>query len=362
MTHYDHDTLSLFALDPKLVDDPEAVAAHLAACDACAAYFEVVTELDGELRDPEFWEQVDHLVTPNERVAQVFELRDAIEAEDAEAHRRLDPLLTSPLRFRAAEITANPKFLTAGVVRVLCAEANKRHEKRPLFSVEIANAAFEIARALPKAPGSRRRFSIAISLREVANAQRYLGRFKEALEALGYAERLFDETPAADAHDIAVVQYIRATVLMDSERLPEAISEAEKCLPVFSDYGDQPRELSALMTQACCLHYSGRRTEAADAYERLIARARVQDDVGILARGLSNAATAYTELSMLDRAERYYTEIFLPFSSKPTTPIIFNPFIYFVVGNIRIPKFNFFSSVAKIPQVIIIGIFKHLWQ
>ena len=308
MSHYDHDTLSRFGLDPELVDDPEAVAAHLAACETCGAYFEVVKEIDDALRDPGVWEQVDHLLTPSKRLEQALALRDAIEAEDADAHRRLDPLLASPLRFRSANITTNPKLLTAGAVRVLCAEANKRHEKRPLFSVEIATAAFAIARALPKTPGSRRRFSIAIALREIANAQRYLGRFKDALEALSYAEKLFDETPAADPHDIAIVQYIRATALMDSEHLAEAISEAEKCLPVFDEYGDQPRELGALMTQACCLHYSGQIVEAAETYERLIARARSSENVSILARGLSNAATAYTELSMLDRAECYYTE------------------------------------------------------
>lgn len=308
MTHYDHDALSRFGLDPALVDDPEAMAAHLQSCEACAAYFAVVKEIDAALRDAETWEQIDELRTPGERRAETFALKEAMEAEEADARRRLEPLLDAPLRFRSANVTANAKLRTAGAVRVLCAAANHRHEQRPLFSIELAEAALEIARALPETPGSHRRFSIAISLRERANAQRYLGRFKDALQSLADAEPLFDETPASDPYDIAIVQMIRATVLMESEQLDEAIAETEKCLPLFRDYSDRLRELAALMIQASCLHYSGRKAEAVQAFESVIARARAVEDVNILARGLANAATSYRELSMFDIAERYYTE------------------------------------------------------
>lgn len=308
MTHYDHESLSRFGLDPKLVDDPEAMAAHLATCAACAAYFELVREIDGALQDADLWEQVDHLLSPSESRTKTFALKDAMDAEEAAARRRLEPLLESPLRFRNRKVATNPKLLTPAAVRVLCAEANKRHEKRPLFSIEIADAAYEIARSLPDEPGSRRRFSMAISLRERANAQRYLGRFNDALEVLAHAEKLFDETPAADPHDIAIVQLIRATVFMKSERLDEAIAESVKCLPVFGDYSDVSRELSALMVRAACFYLSGLNDKAVDIYEGVIARAREVEDVNILAYGLSNAANSYAEFSVLDTAEQYYLE------------------------------------------------------
>jgi tetratricopeptide (TPR) repeat protein len=311
MTHYDHDTLSRFAFDPGLLEDREAVAAHLAACDPCTAYVEFVKAMDAELRDPDMWEQVDQLLTPSGRRAEVFALRDAIEAENADTRRRLGPLLKTPIRFRGANISTNPKFRTPAAVRILCAEANKRHEKRPLFSIEIANAAFEIASALPEGPGSRRRYSMAISLRERANAQRYLGSFRDAMESLEYAEKLFDETPAADPHDVAIVQLIRATVYMKSERLDEAIAAAAKCLAVFRDYSDRSRELSALMVQAACFYLSGAYPEAVRLYENVIAGAREAEDVTVLAYSLSNAATSYTELLALDTAEQYYIEAVL---------------------------------------------------
>jgi tetratricopeptide (TPR) repeat protein len=62
------------------------------------------------------------------------------------------------------------------------------------------------------------------------------------------------------------------------------------------------------MVRACCLHYAGRKLEAIPAYESLIGRARAVGAVTILARGLSNAATAYTEISALDTAEQYFIE------------------------------------------------------
>jgi len=308
MTHYDHDALSRFGLDPALVDDAEAMAAHLGACEACAGYFAVVQEIDEALRDADTWEQIDYVRNASERRQQAFALKRTLDAENADAQGRIAPLLKSPLRFRAANVTTNPKLQTPGAVRVLCAEANKLHEKRPLLSIDIANAAFAIARALPKGPESRRRFSMALSLRERGNALRYIGSFKDALEALEYAEKLFDETPSADPHDIAIVQLIRATVYMKSERLDEAITEAAKCVPTFRDYSDRSRELSALMIQAACFYLCGANTEAVSRYENVIARAREAEDVNILAYALSNAANSYSELSSLDTAERYYFE------------------------------------------------------
>ncbi len=308
MTHYDHEALSRFGLDPSLVDDPDALAAHLTNCEDCRDYFAVVTELDAALRDDETWAQVDALLTPSQRRSRMMALRTAIDAKEEDAARRLGPLLRTPLHFRGADVAANRKLWTAGAVRVLCAEANKRHEERPLFSLDIAKAAFTIARKLEKNSGTSPRFCMALSLRERGNALRYLGRFGEALEALGYAEKLFDQTPASDPHDVAIVQLIRATVYMKSERLPEAIAHTRECLPVFRAYGDRLRELSALMIQGACLYLSGLNGDAVRVYEDVIACARAASDADILARGLSNAANSYTELSVLDTAERYYIE------------------------------------------------------
>jgi tetratricopeptide (TPR) repeat protein len=154
---------------------------------------------------------------------------------------------------------------------------------------------------------------MALSLRERANALRYLGRFTEALEALDSAEELFDENPAADPHDIAIVRLIRATVFVESERLEEARSMSRRAARVFREYGDRPRELAALLIEATCLHFAGRNAEAAKVYERVASKARAEGERGLLARALNDAASAYVEIERLDDAESSLVEALVIF-------------------------------------------------
>jgi tetratricopeptide (TPR) repeat protein len=259
------------------------------------------------LRDPKTWAAVDALRSRPSRLREALELKDRIDAEDAAAARLLSPLLRSPLRFRNAAVAQNPKAQTAGVVRFLCAAANKRHEKRPEFSLELTLCAYEIAQSVGQ------RFCIALSLRERANALRYLGRFTEALEALDAAEEMFDESPAADPHDIAIVQLIRATVFMETERLEETRSLSRDAARVFRQYGDLPRELAALLVEATSFHFAGRNEEAAQVYERVAAKARACGDRGTLARALNDAASAYLELGILDDAQASLVEALVIF-------------------------------------------------
>jgi tetratricopeptide (TPR) repeat protein len=259
------------------------------------------------LRDPKTWAAVDALRSGPARLQEALALKERIDSEDAAAARLLSPLLRSPLRFRNAALAQNPKAQTAGVVRFLCAAANKRHEKRPEFSLELTLCAHEIALSLGQ------RFCIALSLRERANALRYLGRFTEALEALDSAEEMFDESPAADPHDIAIVNYIRATVFVEIERLEEARSLSQKAADVFREYGDRPRERAALMSEATSLHFSGRNSEAAFVYVRVVAQARADGDRTLLAHALNNAASAYIELERFDDAESSLIEALIIF-------------------------------------------------
>jgi tetratricopeptide (TPR) repeat protein len=276
--------------------------------------------LEEALRDPKTWAAVDALHGRPARFQEALALKERIDAEDAAAARLLSALLHSPLRFRSAALARNPKAQTAGVVRHLCAAANERHEKRPEFSLELTLCAYEIAQALGPAASPSRRYCMALSLRERANALRYLGRFTEALEALDSAEELFDESPAADPHDVAIVQFIRATVFMESERLAGAELLSRKAAKVFRRYGDQPRELAALLVEATSLHFAGRNPEAARVYERVSTKARKEGNRNLLARALNDAANAYLDLDRLDDAESSLVEALMIFDelSIPT--------------------------------------------
>lgn len=313
MSHYDDETLSRYMLDPALVTDPDGMATHLSECDLCRNNFAAVAEIDEAMREAETWQQVDTLLTRSARLEEALALKARIDDEDKAAERLLAPLLTSPLRFRSANVAENPKAQTAGVVRYLCAAAHDLHEKRPQFSLELTTTANAVALALEKGPHTARRFCIALSLRERANALRYLGKFADALKALEYAEKLFDRMPATDPHDVAIVWMIRATILMEMDHLAEAQQLAGASRRIFCDYSDGARELSALLIEASCLHFAGKNAEAASVFEAVIEKARVEGNTKILAHAMNDAATAYLDLEDFGRAERYYIEALIVF-------------------------------------------------
>ncbi len=290
--HYGDEELSVYALAPSLSGDAEAIGQHLAHCHECRGRLQTIEELDDAFRDPEMWAAADGFLTRPQRFQAAMAEYQRIENEEADAEALLAPLLQSPIRFHDVDVDADARFHTAGVVRKLCRAAHARHEEQPQFSLRIAEAACHIALGLRKSSNDRRSV-LALSVRERANAFRYLGRFAEGLKALDDAERLFDRSPATDPFDLAVVWYIRATIYFETERPAEGVSLARAAAAMFHDYGDVARELSAVMAEACCIHFIGKPGEAAEAFERVAAIARRADDASMLARALQNAGTSY---------------------------------------------------------------------
>jgi tetratricopeptide (TPR) repeat protein len=317
--HYDDETLSRYGLDRNIVPNADAIKSHLDGCETCRGAFTVLMEIDEAMRDPRTWANVDALRARPARFEEALALKARIEAEDEAAARLLSPLLASPVRFRNASVSENPKAQTAGVVRYLCAAAHERHERSPDFSLELTLCAYAVALKLEKGPSASQRFCIALSLRERANALRYLGRFADALQALDSAEKLFDDTPATDPHDVAIVWLIRATVLMESERLEEARLLSRNAARVFRTYGDRSRELAALLVEALSLNFGGRNSEAAKAYELVAAKARAGGDRNLLARALNGTASAYLDLERLDEAESALIEALVIFEELDLT-------------------------------------------
>lgn len=272
-----------------------------------------MSEDDDLLRDAETWEQADALLGRPARLEEALALKAHLDEEDRAAERLVAPLLTSPIRFRDASLAENPKARHGGVVRCLCAAAHGLHEKRPQFSLLLAQTAYAIAVALENDSRTPRRLCLALSLREGANAFRYLGKFNEALKALEEAEKLFDETPGADAHDVAIVWFIRATVLIELGQLDEARSLSRRATQVFRDYGDRLRELGTLLVEAHSFYFAENNDEAAPAYEAVAAKARTEGNRSILACATNNIANVYMNLEQFDTAEHFYIEALVQF-------------------------------------------------
>lgn len=311
MTHYSDEALILYRLEPGR--DPD-MATHVARCDDCRAELEELAWVDTALRDPETWTSADALLRQSQYAVEVQETRARIEAEDRAAERLLAPMLRSAFHFRLADLAGNRRARTAGVVRRLCAAAHGLHEQQPQFSLEVATAACAIARTLEQGSG---RYCMALALRERANALRYLGSFGEALQALDEAEQFLDAP--VDAHDRAVVWYIRAIVFVETGHLDEASRLLAEAARVFRDHGDTSRELGALLVEAASFSFAGRQAKATVAYEGLAAKARAMGDRNILARAAIGAANAYLELSRFTEAERYYLEALVLFDELGLT-------------------------------------------
>ncbi|MEK6374102.1 MAG: hypothetical protein AABO58_15550 [Acidobacteriota bacterium] len=307
MTHLTDPQLQAFLSGAGTADMQE----HLAQCAGCREDLEAARELDTAFRDADTWQAAETLVERPPRLGEALARKAAIERENADAARRLDPLLTSPLRFEDANIAETPRFRTAGVARMLLSKAAELHDRWPKFSAELADTAYKIALALEDVRLSLKRLLVAVALRERANAFRYLGKFGEALKDLDDAEKLFSApADAATAPlDLAIVAYIRSVVFIQyDETTPKALDLARRAAEVFREYGDDVRELKTRLIEAGALHYLRRPAEALAVFDDLLAAARRLDQKTILAYVLQNSAIACTELGRLEDAEFRFAE------------------------------------------------------
>jgi tetratricopeptide (TPR) repeat protein len=306
MTHYDYETLAAYALDRELVDDPGALEAHLAECVSCREEVEAVREFDALSRQPEVWDDAAAIRAGSTKLKEALAERDAIVAEDLRAQRLLAPYLKSPMRLNNKKLADDPRFVTAGAVRVLSAAARSEHEGRPRFSHALAKQACAIVERLPAGHPARAECAVQAHIQR-GNALRYLGKFKEADEALAEAERGLPGTPVDD-FDLAIIQHVRATVWMESERARQAIPLARAAARTFRRYGDEHRELGALLAEGSCLSLVNEHVSAVGVFDRVVVLARRLGELTLLARAVNNVAASYTAFGDFDRAMAHYAE------------------------------------------------------
>lgn len=309
MTHPSDETLMTYLFDASRLSDRTQVEIHIAECAECRDRLEVESAIERDLRDHRVWRDVEQFQGRPARLNDFLTEARRIEREDGDAARRLAPLFKSPLAFEDAEIVSDPRFHTEGVVRKLCAEAERLHDRRPNLSLEYATAAAEIAKRLDATSASRLS-ALAIAIREQATALRFLGEFKKALMLLDEAEALLQKIPGG-AYDLAVAWYVRSSVLLqldDADKNREALSLVQRAGSVFEEYADDPRLLRTKILEAVCFLHMDRAADALSADENVIALARAQGDGNLLAYGFKNAAEALVILRNLEKAERYYSE------------------------------------------------------
>ncbi len=314
MSHYTENELSAYSLRPESVIDRERFGDHLASCSECREALEVIQAFDAALHDPLPWKVADSMPNSGRPPGALLSRARAIADADAHARTLVEPLIHSAIRFREARIDQDEQFRTASVVRFLCNAANGMHERQPEFGLLLADTALSIVASLPETTTPYLGACAGTAWKERANALRFLGRFKEAEEALDHAEEVFHSDRDVEPFDLAIVDYVRATVCAETERFEDSVRLARKAAEQFVVYGDQRRYLSARLVEGFGYYCVDRHAEAAPIFESVIGSARAANEMWILGGALANAAACYSHLRERDKASAFYTEALAVFT------------------------------------------------
>jgi tetratricopeptide (TPR) repeat protein len=209
--------------------------------------------------------------------------------------------------FDAASIGDDPRYHSRGVVDVLNESARPLRNTQPLLALAAATAAVSIATKLAKMKECPYRV-VGTARVERAWALFFVGRYRDAEEALRQADAAFDEDPQATDWDRAHAALVRANVYVETHRLEEASEEALSAAAAFDSFGDQKYCLTASLVEGNILFLRGDYRSAARVLNRVALDAARNDDRVLSAGARQSAGNCYIELGELDKAERYFLE------------------------------------------------------
>lgn len=303
--HIPKGELALFAFNPAAVtaERARAIRRHTANCAECQADLDFVSVREEDLGDSDVWEPIVGSATYD---ALMF-YGARIEEEDREAEELLEPLLANPAHAAWTNLALQKRYLTGGVVRKLSAHAHSIVDSEPLDALTFADAAIAVAEALPDGLyAGRAVYEIrGTAWKERANALKLLGEFPEALESLKRAERAYKKL-ADDGVPLATVDFVRAAVLYEQQRLEEAAQLAEAAERGFANAGEEDRRMKALYLRAN-IHYESRAIHAAmTLYRQVLEHGENCNDPEWIARSSYALGNCFVEQQDLGEASLHF--------------------------------------------------------
>lgn len=302
----------IYALVENSASADVETEAHLSSCPECMELYGSVVEFATALDDAAVWDGevvflpslaepgpgVDLLVTESLRLYE-------------ERARGLDLVATllgiAPDGWHG-HLRRIDGVCTVGLVEALLEEARKRSSTPREFE-RIADLAIEVSEALdPRSypPGLVAR-SRGNAWKDRANALRLRGEFQDALWALDEAERHFRQQPIPE-FDLATADYVRATILVETDRVSECLELADRCARTFLDYGDMHRQIHAKMVEAGALYNLGRKRESREVSLSLLKPLQEIGESQTLALLFLNVAQISVDLSDADMASVYFLQ------------------------------------------------------
>lgn len=259
------------------------------------------------LRDPEPWLLADLLSAPPPDPSRLRALAAKLDSERAAARELLAPALTSLVAFRSASVDADRRYHSRGVVDVLNEAARPLRNAQPLLALAAADAAVSIAAKLAKVEDCPDRV-LGTAHVERARALFFVGRYRDAEEALRRADLAFDEDPQSTDWDRAHASLVRANIYAETHRLEEASEEALSAAAVFDSFGDQTHYLNASLLDGNLLFLRGDYRAAERVMNRVAIDAERNDDRALAAGARQSAGNCCIELGELDQAERCFLQ------------------------------------------------------
>ncbi|MCU1348232.1 MAG: hypothetical protein JWO56_1262, partial [Acidobacteria bacterium] len=307
--HPPEEILFIYAEEPDSLTGREGVDSHLASCDDCQSRVEDFRLVASEMRNPEAWATAANLRGEGGSYAALVRFERRIEREDREATRLLGTLVSDPYRFHVPRLVRRPRLHTGGIVRLLARRANEECDNRPLFALSLAEAATVFAERLaddyyPAAGVFELR---GTAWKVAATACRFLGRYQDALEALGRAERAYRRL-LSPVVSMAAIQLARAIVFWKMERYDDALIRVRSAADAFARAGDMPRYVDARQVEAVIHHRRHDYHAAGIAYQSLYEAGTAACDPDMIARAAHNLGVVHVEQGDVGTACKYFLE------------------------------------------------------
>lgn len=307
----DHDRVYALMENPA-VDDP-ALDHHLGSCSSCMELYGCLQELTMALSDPGVWDvqepvlsevpfgtaSLDRLVSESLRISEERSSAELLVAELAQEpvsawHKRLRDLAG---------------VCSVGLVHALLDEGRERVGRAPREFEEIAGLAIEVADVLDVAcyPAGMVERARGVAWKDRANALRVRGQVQDALWSLDEAERHLRLQPIPE-FDLATVDFVRATILNETDRLEEGLELARRSADRFLEFGDDQRFRHARIAEGGLLFNTGAKREAREIFMSLLKPTQQSGDTTTLAMLFLDIAQCSVEMQDVDTASIYFLQ------------------------------------------------------
>lgn len=317
--HPNDQLLLLYSFDPTAVDDAANLEAHLRACPDCRKVLDEHQSFDALLADAHSWPEEETDAVPPAGLRELSAMAARNRKEDADAAAKLDALLKAFLSgtsdaFLWADITADHGFYTGGVVRKLAEAADRASYTAPRRALILAETASAIVGMLSTSEYSSVEIAAlqGLTWKERANANRHLGRFSAALEALERAERAYRQLPRPEL-DLASIMYIRATIYCEQQEYGRAAPAAKQSAAAFERLGQTGHYFASLYLQGCIAFEQGQLGEAQSIFDAVFTYWEANGDLAWIATTSLALGNCYLERGDLSNASGRIHEGMLAF-------------------------------------------------